>query len=445
MTLRRWIPAWAAVLGTLTLIGVADTSWAAVTTTRVSVSTAGAETRAHGSLHPSITGDGQFVVFDSAAGHLVPGDTNRQLDVFVRDLTRHTTRRVSLTDTDQQVNEGSSNGQISADGRFVGFQTGATNLLPGGRPDENGQDTDVFVRDLERGTTRLVSRNQHGHQGHRGSTLWDISGTGRYVLFATASRNFAPLNKVPRPIVAQALFLRDRKAKRTVWVPGSVSTFFTFGIREAQVSDNGRYVAFSLATRGMRRHLLVDLATGRKTHLTCTAVPCTAVEVDDLSPSGRFVTMTTFTNAGPRHIVLYDARTRTQSLVSVDANGVSGNGLSMASAVSARGRFVVYASLSTNLVPGDTNNAWDVFRLDRSTGAVSRVDLTAAGGQIPRGIGAPLDVPLPCQMDSLRDKAHVVLAISRDGSVVGFGSDDGSVVPADTNGVCDVFARGDGL
>jgi hypothetical protein len=265
------------------------------------------------------------------------------------------------------------------------------------------------------------------------------------VLFATASRNFAPLNKVPSPILAQALFVRDQKAKRTVWVPGSVSTFFTFGIREAQVSDNGRYVAFSLATRGGRRHILVNLATGRKTHLACTAVPCTALEVDDLSPSGRFVTMTTFTNAGARHIVLYDARTRTQSLASVDGNGVSGNGLSMASSISAGGRFVVYASLSTNLVPGDTNNAWDVFRLDRSTGAVSRVDLTAAGGQIPLGIGTTLDVPLPCQRDSFHDKGSVLLAISRDGSVVGFASDDGSVVASDTNGACDVFARGDGL
>ena len=361
------------------------------------MSTAGTETRAHGSFHPSITADGRFVVFDSAAGRLVPDDTNRHLDVFVRDLVRHTTHRVSLTDADKQVDEGSSNGQIAAGGRFVGFQTGATNLLPGGRPDENGQASDVFVRDLQRGTTRLVSRNQRRQQGTHGSTLWDISGTGRYVLFATGSKNFPPLNKAPG--IARALFVRDQEAKRTLWVPGSVTTFATFGIRQAQVSDNGRFVAFSLATRGTRRQILVDLATGRKTHLACTVVPCTALVVDDLSPSGRFVTLTTSSNAGPRHIVLYDAHTRTESLVSVDANGASGNGLSIASAVSAGGRFVVYASLSTNLIPGDTNNAWDVFRLDRETGAVTRVDLTAGGGQIPTGIGIAPHPPLPCQLN----------------------------------------------
>lgn len=441
MNVRTRTPAWAVVLGTLTLIGVADTSWAAVTTTRVSVSTTGAETQTYGSFNPTISADGRFVVFDSRAPHLVPGDTNRHLDVFLRDLRRHTTRRVSLTDADGQAAEASSNGRISADGRFVAFESGSTDLLPKGRRDANRNAPDVFVRDLVHGTTRLVSRNTRGEQGRHDTKLWDISGTGRYVLFETRSRNFPPLNTLATS--AAALFVRDRQEKRTVWVPGSVTGFATFGIEEAQVSDNGRDVAFTIVSKP-RRHLLVDLATGRKTHLTCTVVPCTRLAVDDLSPSGRFVTLTASSNAGPRNIILYDARTRTESLVSVDGNGVPGNGLSKASAVSGGGQFVVYASLSTNLVAGDTNAAWDVFRLDRSTGDVSRVDLTDGGGQIPNGIGTSPDPPLPCQ----QEPTHEVLgelAISQDGSVVAFASDDGTIVAGDTNGQCDVFARGDGL
>ena len=437
------MPAWAAVLGTLTLTASAGTSWAAVTTTRVSVSTTGDEITTHGGFHPSISADDRFVVFASRAANLVPGDTNQRMDVFLRDLTGHTTRRVSLTDAGGQAAEGASNGQISADGRFVAFQSGSKDLLSRGRRDTNGSAPDVFVRNLKQGTTRLVSRNTRGEQGRHDTLLWDISGTGRYVLFSTRSRNFPPLGKATD--AAQALFLRDRHTRRTVWVPGSVTEPGTFRIQQAQVSDNGRFVAFAVQGRRKRR-VLADLATGRKTHLECTVVACTTLMVDDLSPAGRFVSLTTFSNAGPRNIVLYDAHAKTESLVSVDSNGVPGNNLSMASALARGARFVVYASRATNLVPGDTNDAWDVFRLNRVTGGVDRVDLTAGGGQIPTGIGPLLDpTALPCLRTGLSDERRGVLAVSRDGSVVVFATDDGSVVAADTNNLCDIFARGDGL
>ena len=209
---------------------------------------------------------------------------------------------------------------------------------------------------------------------------------------------------------------------------------------------NSRFVAFSLATRGTRRQILVDLATGRKTHLACTVVPCTALVVDDLSPSGRFVTLTTSSNAGPRHIVLYDAHTRTESARQRRCErSLRQRPQHRECRFRRRSISVVFTpSLSTNLIPGDTNNAWDVFRLDRETGAVTRVDLTAGGGQIPTGIGTAPDPPLPCQLNR-SDQSRLELTVSRDGSVVTFASDDGSVVAGDTNSQCDVFARGDGL
>jgi Tol biopolymer transport system component len=423
------------------MIGAADPSWAAVSTTRVSVSTAGVQTGALGSFHPTISGNGRLVVFVSAARHLVPHDTNHRPDVFVRDLVSHTTSRVSLTAAGGQVDGTSSNGQISADGRTVAFQTGATNVLARGRPDANGHFDDVFVRDRGRAATRLISRNQQNRQGTEGSTLWDISGTGRYVLFSTTSRNFFPLNTVGGGVFAEALYLRDVARKRTVWIRGSLSTN---GILGGQVSDNGRYVAFSARSRGHRAaDIVLDRRTGRKSRLTCTVVPCLGLAVDDLSASGRFVTMTTFRNSGATQVILYDRRSKTQSLVSVDGNGVPGNHRSIGSAVSGGGRFVIYVSSSTNLVPGDTNHALDVFRLNRASGAVSRVDLTAAGAEIPTGVGHFPDPP--CQQDPRLFLGFYGLAISRDGSVVVFASGDGSVVAGDTNDACDIFARGDGL
>jgi Tol biopolymer transport system component len=407
----------------------------------VSVSTTGAQNGALGSFHPTISGGGRLVVFVSAARHLVPRDTNHHPDVFLRDLVSHTTQRVSLTASDREVDGASGNGLIAADGRFVAFQTGATNLLPHGRPDANGHFDDVFIRDRQRGTTRLISRNQHNMQGTGGATLWDISATGRYVLFSTTSHNYFPLNTIGGGVSAEALYLRDVARKRTVWIPGSLSTDF---VLSGQVSDSGRYVAFSAASRGQPlRNVLLDRRTRRKTHLTCTVVPCRSLGVDDLSPSGRYVTMTTFNKSRARHVILYDHGTRSESLVSVDTNGVPGNDTSIGSYISGGGRFVIYASVSTNLVPGDTNNAWDIFRWNRTTGAVSRVDLTAGGGQIPTGIGTGDN--LPCQQDPSLFLGFFGLAISRDGSVVAFTTADGSVVAGDTNGACDVFARGDGL
>ena len=93
---------------------------------------------------PAISADGRFVAFDSEATNLVPGDTNDASDVFVRDRQTGTTRRVSVSSGGAQGNGASFDPAISADGRFVAFNSDATNLVPG---DTNGA-ADVFVRTL---------------------------------------------------------------------------------------------------------------------------------------------------------------------------------------------------------------------------------------------------------------------------------------------------------
>ena len=115
----------------------------------------------YSSYGQAISSDGRFVAFDSSATNLVPGDTNGAADVFVRDRQTGTTRRVSLGPGGVQGNACSHDPAISADGRFVAFASDATNLVPG---DTNGS-IDVFVRDRQTGTTRRVSLGPGGVQG----------------------------------------------------------------------------------------------------------------------------------------------------------------------------------------------------------------------------------------------------------------------------------------
>ncbi len=132
------------------------------------------------SYGPGISADGRYVVFPSDASNLVPGDTSHRRDVFVRDRQTGTTARVSVSGTGIEANGASGYPSISADGRYVAFQSYASNLVSG---DTNGF-MDVFVRDRQLGTTERVSVRSDGTQGDAGSaTHLSISADGRYVAF----------------------------------------------------------------------------------------------------------------------------------------------------------------------------------------------------------------------------------------------------------------------
>ena len=140
------------------------------------------------SFGPSISADGQLVVFDSYASNLTPTDTNGHTrDVFLRDLSRGVTTLISFNRTGNgSGNRESKNPLISADGRFVAFESDANDLVPNDLNDTR----DVFVRDVVNGITHLVTHERHGdllsgrllrrggHQRH-----------GRFVLFRSGARN----------------------------------------------------------------------------------------------------------------------------------------------------------------------------------------------------------------------------------------------------------------
>jgi Tol biopolymer transport system component len=155
----------------------------AETTTRVSIDMDGGDPNGYSNA-PSISSDGRYVAFQSSAFDLVPGDENPRPDVFVRDLLAGTTTRVSVDAQGGDTDDPSHFPVISADGRYVAFESSASDLVSG---DGNGK-TDAFLRDLQAGTTTLVSVDTGGGDANGFSTGVAISSHGRDVAFqSTAS------------------------------------------------------------------------------------------------------------------------------------------------------------------------------------------------------------------------------------------------------------------
>jgi Tol biopolymer transport system component len=342
-------------------------------TERVSVDSA--ETQANGSsgntYSPSISGDGRYVAFESAATNLVPADTNGSWDIFVRDRQSGTTERVGV-----QGNGHSYNPSISSNGRYVAFESAATNLVAG----DTNASVDVFVYDRQTFVTTRVSLDSAAVQGNNGSYNAAISSDGRYVAFWSDSDNLAPgdTNTVPD------VFVRDRQTGLTTRV--SVDSGGAEGngdSYEPSISADGRYVAFwsyannlvPLDTNGVADVFVHDRQSNATTRVSVDSL---GLESDNdsfelsISADGRFVAF--WSNADnlvpgdtnlAADIFLRFIPDGTTRRLSVSSGGVQGNQSSFAPSISANGSRVAFESQATNLVSGDTNGFWDVFVLDR--------------------------------------------------------------------------------
>ncbi|GAA3769562.1 PD40 domain-containing protein [Plantactinospora mayteni] len=353
---------------------------AAGTTTRVSVASDGVQGNGW-SVEPVLSTDGRFVAFTSRASNLVPGDTNDEPDVFVHDRRTGTTRIVSVsTDGLQADNGGASGARISADGRFVAFVSWASTLVP---DDTNGA-ADVFVRDLRRGVTSRVSVSSLGVQGNQLSQESAISADGRFVAFSSDAANLVPgdTNESPdvfvhdrRTGVTSRVSLTDDEAEAVGPAP-------ELGSRSPAISADGRYVAFtSFAlnlvpgdTNGFPDVFVRDRRAGT-TRLV--SVSSGGIQADaagrgpSISADGQYVAFSSPATNLVRgdtnqdlDMFLHDRRTHRTIRVSVSTAGVQGNGSVLPGQVSGDGRHVVFTSAASNLVPADSNEAQDVFVWD---------------------------------------------------------------------------------
>ena len=214
------------------------------TTTRVSVDSAGNQANDF-SEFPAISANGRYIGFSSAASNLVAGDTNGASDVFVRDTVAGTTTRVSVDSAGNQANDASfSNPAISADGRYVAFDSDATNLVAG----DSNSERDVFVRDMVAGTTTRISVDSAGNEGNDASYGPAISADGRYVAFSSAATNLIAgdtNNKLD-------VFVRDTAADTTTRISiGRAGNQANDDSYLPAISADGRYVAFISAASNL--------------------------------------------------------------------------------------------------------------------------------------------------------------------------------------------------
>jgi Tol biopolymer transport system component len=216
-----------------------------VSTVRVSVATGGGEVD-DPSYSPSISSDGRHVAFESIATNLVAPVTNGKVHIFVRDLVAGTTTLVSVSSTDVQGNNDSSSPSISGDGRYVAFESLSTNLVA---PVTNGN-VHIFVRDLVAKTTTLVSVNSTAVQGNDDSSSASISSDGRYVAFESAASNLVA-GDMPLPIGFIDIFVHDRDTDEDGIYDelGEVSTI-RVSVDSAGVEGNGNSNAPSISGDG---------------------------------------------------------------------------------------------------------------------------------------------------------------------------------------------------
>jgi Tol biopolymer transport system component len=375
----------------------------------------------------TLSSDGRYALFLSTDKSLVPGDTNGGDDVFVRDRTAGTTTRVSVSTTGEQTSDSNYVPVLSADERFVAWETGWTD---GGLPE-------VYIRNLAAGTTRMVSVGLTSGPGNGASDTPSISANGRYVAFESEATNLTPDGGNGY----QQVYLRDRTAGTTTRASvGSDGTTGTAWSGLPEISADGRYVVFSsLATNlvpGDTNHqsdlFLHDMQTGTTERVSVSTSGHQANSFSQgasISADGRYVAYISWasnlvkndTNGVP-DVFVRDRALGTTVRASVSSSGVQGDDTTYFVSLSADGRLVLFSSKASNLVADDTNGVSDAFLRDMTTGKVRRVSVSSSGTQ-------GNDFSMSC-------------GISADGHYVSFDSLASNLVRHDTNGDRDVFVRG---
>ncbi|MFN0243922.1 MAG: TolB family protein [Planctomycetota bacterium] len=342
-----------------------------------SVSSAGVPADAD-SNSPSFSGDGRFLVFQSAATNLVDDDTNGVIDVYLRDRALGTTTRVSHALDGGDPNDACLNPTISESGRYIVFESEASNLVAS---DLNPK-ADIFLFDRLTNVTKLVSQSSTGVQANNWCYRASIAGDGKSVVFISRADNLATgeLNGTGADVYVRNL-VNNTTQRVSVSSSGIAGNFPS---ERATISRDGRYVAFeSVAT---------NLQSG-------------------LPPP-----------VGPSRVYLRDRQLNTTKLISKSTSNGFANGPAWGPVISRNGNVVVYESSATNLILEDENEQIDVFLWDGPTGGTELVSQHSNGNPARNG---PSGGACP----------------SPDGLWVIFWSHADTLVPQDENNAPDVFLR----
>ncbi|MHB8513296.1 MAG: TolB-like translocation protein [Actinomycetota bacterium] len=339
----------------------------------------------HGLL--SISGDGRFVVFTSFASleGAVPeapraietvGETQ---NVYVRDRLLHTTTLVSKGMNGFPANGISTYAEISADGRFIAFDSDASNLVP----NDTNNSTDVFLWNRMTQTIKRISVSVNGQQanadtsrynGNKGSFIDCLSADGRFIVFHSTAQNLIPglgngvenvfeLDRVSHKLLLVNVSSRGEQAdgdsSNDGWIAGQC------------VSDDGRFVAFNSTADNL--------------------VPETGSPFDDVYVRDTVLGLTeraSVSSTGERPDDGFNPQQNRRStdftplFWNIDQTAVQG-WLPYGYSMTPDGRYVCFESVATNVVPGDSDSVMNTYRHDRATGTTMLFSVASGGAHGP--------------------------------------------------------------
>lgn len=302
--------------------------------TLVSKNAAGVVGNSHSFVHfGAMTQDASYVAFSSAATNLGGSDTNGLNDVYVKNMATGAVVRASLSNMGAEPNADCFALDISADGRYVLFQSAATNLVAS----DTNSGEDVFLRDTVAGTTMMIDVSSAGVQGNATTNFAMMSSDARFVLFTSPATNLVPgdTNACADVFVRDTLF--NTTTRVSVSSTGAELSNYSTG---TDISADGRYIAIT---------------------------------------SGALV-LPTDPNSNWR-VYVRDQVMGTFTRVSMTSGGAQPNGLCGSGSVSDDGQMVTFSSNASDIVPGDTNGVSDIFAHNLTTGVVARVSVGASAQQ----------------------------------------------------------------
>jgi Tol biopolymer transport system component len=395
------------------------------------------------------TPDGRFIVFTSRAPNLVPGDNLGRIDVFRKDLATGEIVRVSVQDPnnpdpDQEPDENCINPVVSSNGRFVAFESESADLTPN---DFNNL-TDVFVRDIVAGTTVRASEAFGGGDASDPCSSPSISDDGRYVAFQSVASNLVPsdFNGDSDVFVRDTLFNTTiRVSTDASGAEGSGDSqngvISGDGLQVAFDSDAALVPTDDFGFRDVYvKSWLAPSPVVTRVSLEATGDPDEDSDLDDtdgnsfnpsISQDGRFIAY--ISNASDlvigdnnlqEDVFVRDVVLGITKRVSTSSQGGESSAPSFGPQISRDGRWVVFFSQAPDLVPSDTNNAQDIFLRDTVVGTTDRISVATYG------------IESSAFFDSVRP------SISGDGRFVCFTSLAPNLAPNDTNGTSDIYVRG---
>jgi Tol biopolymer transport system component len=391
------------------------------------------------SIDGQVSADGRYVVFQSDASDLVPGDTNGVTDIFLRDTYTGVTRLISVAADGGFANGASTDPVMTPDGTCVAFISAASDLVAG---DTNGI-PDVFVRDLITQTTWLISVGASGTSSVMDTPL--ITPDGRYVAFFSTAQNLAP--GVPSNSPGE-IYVRDRVAGETIWSSTNAAAITSslqsspygpsyYRSYHPALSDDGRYIAFKTGwTNGVLAGnttppvicFQYDSMNGTPTILSTNGFQPWLNNDDvygpEMTPDGRFVAYVQYEQAGGTNsssVRLWDRQSGTNALVSAGPDGSwPTNSTSHTPALSDGGRYVTFLSDATNLVGNVVSNGLHIFRRDLQTATTVLVDVDT------NGVGS-------------QDQLGAISFLSANGGCVAFAALDGGLIASDNNNASDIL------